>query len=479
MPYFSEDIMKYKKCPFCNESNEIGYKFCIYCGREFPVDDKPSSHEAMKDKKQNTIRCPACKTLNNPENIECRKCGYQLNEDINSNESYCLNCGRPVKKNQPKCQCGYEFADINCPYCKTSNEYTYNHCTSCGKDLWSSDVTFANVLPHGCTYDDSRILLDWDFLKKEIVKNPHQINGEIHAKVLREQYFILGSIMNEISSRWWIVSPFRCKSCTVKIDAFQERCPKCNIAHYNDDYFNRVMELKNINDNYVESKKNTNELSRLKWTNKLSEADVEDYIYSLAPKIGEPKLDYVQRLIKEWAEISVIQYLIKSEWNIYFEDICMNCGGKFEKYIMNCPSCGMKKDVTPLGALFNDDVVKETFPFQYKAFIEDMKSICRDNDSDINYIDEGVAGCPECSSYFNILNAEFIDTHRCPHCGAHFNITAEIYESDPLGDRRCPNCGGEMELRYHYVDYGDMEGEEARYDCPSCGYSALQYENYL
>ena len=27
------------KCPFCNELNEIDYKFCLNCGKEFPIGD--------------------------------------------------------------------------------------------------------------------------------------------------------------------------------------------------------------------------------------------------------------------------------------------------------------------------------------------------------------------------------------------------------------------------------------------------------
>ena len=27
------------KCPFCNELNEIDYKFCLNCGKELPIGD--------------------------------------------------------------------------------------------------------------------------------------------------------------------------------------------------------------------------------------------------------------------------------------------------------------------------------------------------------------------------------------------------------------------------------------------------------
>lgn len=93
-------------CPKCHKRNDI-QKFCIYCGHR----------------------------LLNTEQIELI---------LENPEAYCLNCGRAVKKDQAKCECGYEFRIIDCPKCYTKNAYANKFCTDCGKKLWSSNVCEIN-----------------------------------------------------------------------------------------------------------------------------------------------------------------------------------------------------------------------------------------------------------------------------------------------------------------------------------------------
>lgn len=179
--------------------------------------------------------------------------------------------------------------------------------------------------------------MDNDILKEELLKNPFQIDNKIHTQTLYTEFLKYGKIINEISSRWLIVSPFNCKSCQRKIEPLNYRCPTCNIPHH-DDYDDRLKELKITENNYVETNRDIYELSNLKWTYKLSESDLNDYLNSLAPMIGEIQFEYRERLFKEWWETCAIMHIIRSEWNIYFENICMNCGDEFEPYNLHCPS---------------------------------------------------------------------------------------------------------------------------------------------
>ena len=430
-------------CPRCSHVLSIISPYfirkhkCPYCGNEFDF----NSNEGLY--------CPKCQRPVEIGQTKC-KCGYEL-DFVTAEEVFCLNCGRPVKEGQTKCKCGYELAEIKCPKCNAYNPYANNFCTSCGTTLRSSDVTFPQTKPRGCDYGkNNEILLDFEFLKKESLKDPYQIDNKIDTQTLKSEYMQTDKILTEISSRWWIVSPFNCKSCQSKIEPIQRDCPKCNITHHNDNHDARVKELKTIENNYIETKRSIDELSNLKWTYKLSEKDRLDYLHSLAPMIGESQLKYRQRLFKEYGENCVILFIIKIQWNRYFENNCMICGSGFQPNNLTCPSCGMKKDVPALSVLLNNDYVeKARFPHQYDAFSENVKNICRDNGGDITHVDYGVVGCPSCSNYFHYLTPNFIDTHRCPHCGAHFEITAKIYQKGGYCDCRC---------RYYYEELLDSRG---------------------
>ena len=404
------------ECPSCSKMNKNTYKFCVNCGEKLPSQSK--ANQNVKSDKYSSWESSKPK--------DNRK--YEQNF-INSptEEAYCLNCGRPVEKNQKKCECGYEFKNVKCPYCNSSNDYTSNSCRTCGNALWMSHETFKNIVPKGCTNKDT-LLLDIDFLKAELEKEPYQKNGRIYAKTLQSKLFEQVKIISEINARWWIVSPNTCKSCRSKIDPLKEACPTCGIAH-NHNIHNRLKELKEKK-SYAKTKR-VDELSRLKWNYNLSESDVDDYIKSLAPMKGESQSSYRRRLFKEYGENCVILYLIKSDWNIYFGEYCMNCGFKLEPHMLSCPQCNTIKEVTALTAIFDNDCITEAFQDQYYDFCEDMELLCRDNGGDVVGRHIGVVSCPNCSNYFNYLNSEFVESHLCPHCGAHFEITAEIYDFPP------------------------------------------------
>ena len=342
---------------------------------------------------------------------------------------YCLNCGRPVETGQVKCECGYEFKDFKCPHCGEMNEYANRFCTSCGKGLWSSSVKFPDAAPKGCVFGD-RLILDSEFLERELVKTPHQKNGEISTDVLHTQHLMHARLIDEICSRWAIVSPSSCISCKGRIDPPQNICPKCGIRHYGSND-KGIMEIKSMKNNYVKTERDVKELSRLKWTYKISDTDRDDYFLSLEPMIGESQFDYRQRLFNEYGENCAIQFIINCEWDIYFENICINCGANFEKYELNCPQCGMKKNVPALSVMLNDDSVEmERFAGQFDDFSRCLGQVCAENGADTGYIDEGIAQCPGCMNYFHYLTRDFMETHKCPHCGAHFSFTATIYQDE-------------------------------------------------
>ena len=95
------------------------------------------------------VTCPSCHKINDVHKF-CIYCGHKLLEDeeielIQDNpEPYCLNCGRHVKNNQSKRECGCEFRIIDCPKCYVKNAYANRFCTECGKKLWKSNVCKLN-----------------------------------------------------------------------------------------------------------------------------------------------------------------------------------------------------------------------------------------------------------------------------------------------------------------------------------------------
>lgn len=241
-------------CPKCHKRNDI-HKFCIYCG-----------HKLLDD---NQIRL----ILDNPE-------------------PYCLNCGRPVKKGQAKCECGYEFRDINCPECNSKNSYTNRFCITCGKKLWTSNVydykypkrlfekhLFKEVLPYSLRNTSlyQRTKMDFTLL---------YIDGLESAKSKIDE------CLCEIGSRWKVVSPNYCINCINIIKPDECSCIKCGSISFAD---KKRVECLQTENRYVEPKFDN---VGLKWTVKFSNG----YLGSLAPAIGESQFEYRERLKWEFAE---------------------------------------------------------------------------------------------------------------------------------------------------------------------------------
>ena len=315
---------------------------CPHCHHEFDFDC-------------GDVYCPNCEKAGGEGQKIC-ECGYEL-DFVSTDKSYCLNCGRPVREGQVKCECGYELADIRCPKCFSVNPYTNNYCTSCGSPIQNTDAVFPDTLPQGCTYEDNKLVFEFDFIKRQVSKNPYDENGMVYTQTLQRENSKCERIIDEISARWWITSPFNCIACKAHIDPFKDICSKCNSTHYTLPFENRIRELKTSQNNYVEPH-SIDELSRLKWSYKLKESNLKDYLNSLAPSIGESQMNYRQRLFKEFWENSAIIYIIKNIWAIYFKNRCMGCLTELKDNQMTCPSCGMKKFVSPLGEIFNDEKVE-------------------------------------------------------------------------------------------------------------------------
>jgi hypothetical protein len=399
------------KCPHCGKMNEM-QKFCIFCSRQM-IDD--SRFELM---------------VENPE-------------------PYCLNCGRPVREDQLKCDCGYGFADITCPGCGVKNEYANKFCPDCGEKLWRHDVhdwgyyesffksqTFnQEVLPslrNTSLYGRCKRNPGLDFPKdgERIVADVDRIRVDVS----RMDWYLA-----EIGSRWKIVSPDYCINCLNVMRSEEYSCAKCGFFLGDK---KRVKHLKETKGNYSVPEF---DLIELKWTSKYS----DNFRGSLAPSIGESQFEYRERLKWEFSEVihhkrnllAAIDAIIKShkkanaQTNNTHSQRRKPAGGDSTRSQRRRPAESntsrsqrprqtRRKPVVDDGA----DIVKERFPYQFQDFSRNIRDICRDNGGDIGRFSDGILGCPKCSNYFHYLSSKFIETHRCPHCGAHFKITAPIYE---------------------------------------------------
>lgn len=244
-------------CPHCNNLNDV-HKFCIYCGEKLLDDDQ-----------------------------------FKLiTEDTNPT---CLNCGRPVKKNQKKCECGYEFIEINCPDCNSKNEYTNKFCTKCGNKLWRSNISYfkysqrlfeQHLLNESLPYSLRNTSL-YKRPKNNIGKNPVLIQA---LSGLEIEMLKVNENLIEIGSRWKIISPNYCINCHNIINPSEYSCPKCN-----NKFADKIKVDFIKNNNYIKPRF---EDVDLKWTSKNS----ENYLSSLSPASGESQFEYRERLKWEFAE---------------------------------------------------------------------------------------------------------------------------------------------------------------------------------
>ena len=249
------------------------------------------------------IMCPKCHKLNDIQKF-CIFCGERLlNEEQlrltrENPEPYCLNCARPVKKNQARCDCGYVLGDITCPSCGTENEYINRFCTSCGKKLWTSDVY--NYKYNKRHFEDHflneampttlrNISVYRRNSNKKLWVNEPAFHFDDTLEKLKVRAAEADENLYEICSRWRLVSPKQCISC---LRIYTGVC-SCMTPFLTDK--KRVDALQSEN-NY-DWPKFDNE--NLKWTSKNKHAL---YLKSLAPALGESQLEYRERLKWEFAE---------------------------------------------------------------------------------------------------------------------------------------------------------------------------------
>ncbi|WP_405294706.1 hypothetical protein [Methanobrevibacter sp.] len=246
---------------------------------------------------EDEIVCPKCHKRNDPHKF-CIYCGHEILDDdqirliLENPEPYCLNCGRLVEIGQKKCECGYEFSDINCPKCNSKNSYTNRFCTTCGKKLWTSNVynykypkrlfekhLLKEVLPYSLRYTSlyQRPKLDFTL---------GRLDGLKSAKSIINEY------LYEIGSRWKVVSPNYCINCINIITPYERSCTKCGSILFVD---KKIVDRIQNKNKYVEPKF---DIVGLKWTPKFSNY----YLGSLAPEIGESQFEYRERLKWEFAE---------------------------------------------------------------------------------------------------------------------------------------------------------------------------------
>ena len=301
----------------------------------------------MEDK----IFCPRCHKRNDIQKF-CIYCGHKMLDDeqiklmTDNPEPYCLNCGRHVGKGQANCECGYEFRIIDCPKCNSKNSYTNRFCTTCGKKLWTSDVCgihygkikfplIGDRFPH-----ELRNTIMHSRYKRKSINFP----GDIHkigtdVKQLQSNKSIMDNHLNEIISRWKIVSPNYCINCLSIIKPEEYLCKDCGDVidekKLVDCFKNKkplpVFDKVELKDekrvDYLKNKKYVRpvfDIVELKWNSKFTEY----YLDSLSPTIGESQFEYRERLKWEFVENkslkSTIQYQIackikEEERNIAYE----------------------------------------------------------------------------------------------------------------------------------------------------------------
>ncbi len=296
-------------CPHCRKMNEM-HKFCVFCGKQLISDD--DKIKLIKD---------------NPD-------------------PYCLNCGRPVKRDQTKCDCGYEFRDIKCPECGEKNPYTNRFCISCGKKLWRSDVYeyeySERLFEHHLIFDETlpSELHNISLFERSLVGIAKYYPGDIGDRVgnneekLQSEDLKSDKNLCEIRSRWEVVSPHYCINCLSilkpeMVKPHKCTCPKCGSIYLGDK--NRVDYLRSEENKYVEP---VFDKTDLKWTSKYSGF----YLGSLAPSIGESQFEYRERLKWEFAENIYRKKNIKNTIDYINRPKCINIdsneqtGGEWEIY---------------------------------------------------------------------------------------------------------------------------------------------------
>lgn len=235
------------------------------------------------------LRCPNCQKENNIQKF-CVYCGHELLTDhqfkllTESTNPYCLNCGRPVKKGQCECECGYKFEDIHCPECNSINEYAYTFCISCGSKLWTHDITFYHYFvqkdfeykntPNGLLYHKE---LHKSKISKTSLKN-------LKLETLEYDILKLEEHLCEIGSRWKIIAPDYCIMCMNFIDQTEYSCEKLDYAFADKKRVDFIKTAKYIKPRFDDDKL------------KLTSINSRNYLSSLSPAFGESQMEYRERL---------------------------------------------------------------------------------------------------------------------------------------------------------------------------------------
>ncbi|WP_298525565.1 hypothetical protein [uncultured Methanobrevibacter sp.] len=250
------------------------------------------------------IMCPKCFKFNEMQKF-CIYCGEKLLDDeqlrlMRENpNAYCLNCARPVKEDQVKCECGYELGDIKCPECGEKNAYANKFCTSCGKKIWTSDVysykyvkrLFENhLLNEVMPPSMSHLSVYKRSTNRSVWSNEPAFHYDDTLEKLKSRDLEANENLYEICSRWRLVSPNQCISC---LRVYTGVC-SCMTPFLTDK--KRVDTLQSEKNNYIPPMFDN---PALKWTSKNKHVL---YLKSLAPAIGESQMEYRERLKWEFAE---------------------------------------------------------------------------------------------------------------------------------------------------------------------------------
>lgn len=121
-----------KKCPKCNQAQDLDNTFCINCGYEF----------------KNTVICPKCNSPQDSSNHFCMECGYDfVDKKLQSTKKECPNCHNIIDNKTMKCSdCGYDFESKQvkgivkkCPICNLVQTGLNRDCINCRHDLSNVD----------------------------------------------------------------------------------------------------------------------------------------------------------------------------------------------------------------------------------------------------------------------------------------------------------------------------------------------------
>lgn len=142
--YLSYRLSDVKKCPECNNLNDIYDNVCSVCGKKLPI----ASESYL-------IECPGCSNPILDDGNYCRYCGYDFKKhDYNSEEGF----GSFVKK--IKSSAGKKWSNRRCYNCNGIQLDDDAYCNVCGSAVPTRDL-YPNV---GLTFDEYKLKLVNEFI---------------------------------------------------------------------------------------------------------------------------------------------------------------------------------------------------------------------------------------------------------------------------------------------------------------------------